>query len=1656
MADKIQIPVEILPHRFEEVQQQLSSVIDPKTLTPDAQILFQSIMGSFNIAKAEMESQMASNKFNIGKLNLKSIDKQLGSLIKTVQEDLGNALPEAFVLAQQELEKLGTGLADNQNKQKKLLESMKSMPDVGERVKSEAPTGFKKFGVAENEEKTLEKIAELKKQIANTTDGRKLGPLKKELDYQNQVYKIQKDQSKQLNKKQEQLNQLQSSEESILAFMEVQREKQAESIKAQKGTVDPRVQELLKIRQAVNAAIVNGTSFQAEYNKIVAKGTNEEKKQGKAVDKTNESLTEKAGRSLVLNTIYNQLRQVLRRSIQTIKELDKALTDASVVTGMTRKQTWELIGAYQDLAKKTGLATSEVASVVTQFLRQGRSLADAMQLAEVAAKSAKVAGISANEAVNFLTSAVNGFGLSANQAEDIADKFAAIASRSATSFAELASAMSRVSPTAKSAGVSVDFMMGIIAKGIETTREAPESIGTAFKTIFARMREVTDLGKAMEDGMNLNRVEKALLSVGVPLRDVGGQFRNLEHVLTDVGNKWETLTSVEQAYLATALAGSRQQPRLLAIFNDFARTKELIEISSEATGGLELQHIQYMEGMEAALTRLRTAWEGFITSIASADIIVFFFNTATSAIELFASIVQAIGPSMSMTVGLVIALGAAYLFSGNALTKFTSALSKETIAQKIANIWRILGIKTKLIETKTTAAGTKVNIVYGKSLIFATAGLILLIPLVLGLVAGLVQMTKGMDDSSQKTNAMGKSMQPIIQFFKSMWDLLVNLFKVVFNFGKAWATAVAAFLAFLYAGLKVTGILGFLRGVLNAVNIAINWFTMGLRQVAKFLDDLIAGMINFIKSILDFISWIPGVQDTINNLNNSLTNFGNLLETTANNLRIMNTELSDFGKSAQKSALSLSEFDKGAAKVKALKKEYEDLNKQANHTPEELERINEILDQLSSYSIGGKTFDFTKVNAEGELFIDESSFRNEFARIEREANLLVTDINKTLDEAAKAYGATGSQQADYTGNMVGMFSDEGILDSARYLGQRYGKLFINELKDSTDDSKKIGADLALSLSKGIAASMAKADKSFFDTFISGETFDQQKLNRYVTDLVGIASVEIKALDNTLKNLTGTDAEKAKLTIQAQANAYKKAIEELNKKNLTTAELNVATSFIGASMQDGLILDDLLNKQGFSVDAVINIRTNSNMSLTALQDFLKEEYQNVFKGIDSPENKAKFNTAIENAFSGTAVGIETGIMSFAEMLKASGYADDDFEEAINRISSAIRTLSADATASLLEDQRKLNEKIFSLPEKIKKGDFKDYAELVAEFGVDAVAGLLSGSETGVEDFLKTQTEKTTEGIRASISRITATAIALGRVNEDGTAQLSDAEAQEVSMLETMLSYYEEIVAVEQLRVYQLKQVTDLMKEAADLTKLQEGLMKFGGSDSPILKTLDDMIEKTQELARQKAGARVKDDLERLMQFGEFGEDGVFNFFSTDDMDINAANDALQDYMQSLTSLIDVQNQQYERQKKIIEETYKAEIEAVKKGNDEKWKAIEYNDRIAETEENIAKSRRELLGLGLSMASSGMVADAQKNLEKLKKERQKMIEQQMVEAAQKQLEIERDQAMQELGEEQLVAMSRLTDSILLLNTTMEEAGDADGDGIPNVLDPDYLSS
>jgi TP901 family phage tail tape measure protein len=330
---------------------------------------------------------------------------------------------------------------------------------------------------------------------------------------------------------------------------------------------------------------------------------------------------------------WNIGKKLYREAINTIKEMDEALTGMAMVTGKSRDEVDQLIPRIQSLAKDTSTAMTEIAGLITEYTKQGRSLDESFVLAEETAKAAKIAGISAAESIQYMTSAINGFNLAAKDATRVSDVFANLAAISATDYEQLAVALSKVSAQANLAGMSMEYTTALLAKGIETTQEAPESIGTALKTIVARMRELSDYGTVLEDGASVNKVERALSAAGISLRGVNGEFRDLEEIFNELGPKWDSLNTMQQQAIAQAVAGTRQQSRFVAIMQDWERTQELAAEAQDSAGASAAQYAVYAQGMEAAMTNIKTAWQEFTQSLTSSKIIISIINGITSALD---------------------------------------------------------------------------------------------------------------------------------------------------------------------------------------------------------------------------------------------------------------------------------------------------------------------------------------------------------------------------------------------------------------------------------------------------------------------------------------------------------------------------------------------------------------------------------------------------------------------------------------------------------------------------------------------------------------------------------------------------------------------------------------------------------------------------------------------------------------------------------------------------------------------------------------------------------------------------------------------------------------------------------------------------------------
>jgi hypothetical protein len=480
--------------------------------------------------------------------------------------------------------------------------------------------------------------------------------------------------------------------------------------------------------------------------------------------------------------------------------------------------------------------------------------------------------------------------------------------------------------------------------------------------------------------------------------------------------------------------------------------------------------------------------------------------------------------------------------------------------------------------------------------------------------------------------------------------------------------------------------------------------------------------------------------------------------------------------------------------------------------------------------------------------------------------------------------------------------------------------------------------------------------------------------------------------------------------------------------LQGVEQSVALKFLSESMYDEAIMDTLMRDRGMTLEVIVDI-IEAGSSLEQVNDLIEKFGKNLREMKDAPGETAvqsmmtEYSEAVALLFSGE---FEEG---YADIFTALSRLGDPslVVSGINEISNALGLLNATTAATSLQDSGKLVDNLLKLPEQIAKGDFSKFTELVAEFGFEQVNAILQGSAPALDAFMATQKTKFETDIIAAIDNIKAS----NRVLNEGVLDLSDAEADQIAQLELMLEYYERIAGVELLRKSRLDEVKSIVKETNDLYSLQTKLLEGGmsGSDD-FMKMLDKAIEASEEEALAKLGTQLEKDIQSLNKLGVF-IDGVFTKLS--DSSQLEVDTGLSNMMQTLTELVDIQTAAYQRQQKQIEQRYKAEVDAIKSAHDEKYSELDYNNKLVETEEKIIESRRQLMGLALSGAARGEYNDAQKSLEKLQQEREKMIEDQMIDEAEKELEKQKNQDLIKAQTDFTEAIKEYTDQLMLLSTT-----------------------
>ena len=246
--------------------------------------------------------------------------------------------------------------------------------------------------------------------------------------------------------------------------------------------------------------------------------------------------------------------EVTREAIQAAKDLDEAFTNIQMVVMYTDDEMKNLADTYADLTYSLSSSLVDVAEGADNWLRMGESAANVTELLTASTVMSRIGQVDAAESSEYLTSALKGYKLEAEDAMHVVDALSQVDIESASSVSDLAEAMQRSANTANMAGVEFETLIGYIATVKEVTQQSASVVGNALKTIFSRMGSVKagvfldeDLESEYEDFSSFaNDVEKVLSKVGIRVRDTNLQFRDAQDILGDIAKEWQNYSDLEK------------------------------------------------------------------------------------------------------------------------------------------------------------------------------------------------------------------------------------------------------------------------------------------------------------------------------------------------------------------------------------------------------------------------------------------------------------------------------------------------------------------------------------------------------------------------------------------------------------------------------------------------------------------------------------------------------------------------------------------------------------------------------------------------------------------------------------------------------------------------------------------------------------------------------------------------------------------------------------------------------------------------------------------------------------------------------------------------------------------------------------------------------
>ena len=344
----------------------------------------------------------------------------------------------------------------------------------------------------------------------------------------------------------------------------------------------------------------------------------------------------------ISSNLMHGVQGSLQKAYYYAEDLNRSLNDIRIVTGQSNDQMAEFAEKANKAAQALSTTTTNYTNASLIYYQQGLSDKEVADRTEVTIKMANAAGESASKVSDQLTAIWNNFYDGSKSLEYYADVMTKLGAYTASSTDEISAGVQKFASVANTIGLSYEYATSALATLTAKTRESANTVGNSLKTLFARIQGLT-LGETLEDGTDLNKYSKALDKVGISIKDQQGELKDMNTILDEMMNKWDSLSRAEQVALAQTVGGVRQYTQLVNLMENKDYFKELVGVAKKSEGTLQEQADIYAESWEASKKRVQASLEEIYKQLVNDKFFIGLNDTLSDTINLTSKLIDSLG-----------------------------------------------------------------------------------------------------------------------------------------------------------------------------------------------------------------------------------------------------------------------------------------------------------------------------------------------------------------------------------------------------------------------------------------------------------------------------------------------------------------------------------------------------------------------------------------------------------------------------------------------------------------------------------------------------------------------------------------------------------------------------------------------------------------------------------------------------------------------------------------------------------------------------------------------------------------------------------------------------------------------------------------------------